>query len=146
MRIPRRIALTTKITLVCLLAAGALAHASGFRADPDEGTAAAGKVAAFRVRGHLKELYPGRATVLSARVTNTGRTPIVVTRLEVAVRSTTVGCPASTLKITPFSGRTRVNGHASVKLKLPALMKSRAPDACQGTRYQLTFKGTAGRP
>lgn len=143
MRVPRRIALTAKLVLVCLLAVGAFAHASGFRSDPDEGTVAADKVAAFRVRGHLKDLYPGRATVLSARVTNTGRSPIVVTRLKVAVRSTTAGCPASTLKIKPFVGRKRVSGHASVRVKLPALMKASAPDACQGTRYQLTFKGEA---
>jgi hypothetical protein len=143
MRIPQRIALTTKLALVCLLAAAALAQASSFRSYSDEGTATTGKAGAFKVRGHLSGLYPGRTTVLKARVTNTGRSPIVVTRLTVAVRSTTAGCLSSTVKIKPFAGRARVNGHASIKLPLAASMQSSTPDACQGSRYQLTFKGKA---
>ena len=143
MRIPRRIALTTKLTLVCLLAAAALAQASGFRVQPD-GAAVPARKAAFKITGQLSGLYPGQKTTLRVRVTNNnGHTPIKITRIAAKVRSANAACPASTLKITPYKGKKRLNGHASATLSLPAQLSASAPDACQGNRFQLAYKGKA---
>ena len=145
--------MSLKLALVCVFAAAALAQASAFRSDPGrsdagrsdpgEGSATAAKPSAFKVKGNLVGLYPGLTTKLRVKVTNRGASPITLTQLKAKVKSTTVGCSASTLKISPFKGRKRIGRHATVKLRLPARMSASAPDACQGTRYQLSYSGKA---
>ena len=144
MGITRRIATATKLAVLCLLAAGALAHATGSHSQPpDEGAAAAGKPAAFHVKGHLKGIYPGQKTSMKVKVTNAGHARITLTRLKVKVRSTVAGCPSSSLKFTPFKGHRKIRGDATIAMKLAARMKATSPDACQGARYRLTFAGRA---
>jgi hypothetical protein len=134
--------MTTKLAFVGLLAAAALAQASGFPSDPGTRTATA-KATAFRARGHIEGLYPGVRTSLRVRVRNTQRRPITLTRLTAKVHSATAGCPAKSVKIKPFTRRRRIRGRATVTVKLPMRMKADAPDACQGNRYRLTYSGRA---
>ena len=143
MRVPRRIAVSLKLALVCVFAAAALAQASAFRSDPRDGSAAAAKPSAFRAKGNLVGLYPGLSTKVRVKVTNRGASPITLTQLKAKVKSTTVGCSAGTLKISPFKGRKRIGRHATVTVRLPARLSASAPDACQGTRYQLSYTGKA---
>ncbi|HEY6567830.1 MAG TPA: hypothetical protein VI341_09980 [Actinomycetota bacterium] len=136
--------MATKLALLCLLAAAALAHATGFRAQsPDERATVATKSAAFRVKGHLKGIYPGQTTSMKVKVTNNGHARITLRSLKVKVRSTVAGCPSSSLKFTPFKGHKAIRGDATISMRLPARMKATSPDACQGARYQLTYAGKA---
>ena len=79
MRVPRRIIVATKLTLVCLLLAAALAQASEFRRTPaGDGLATTARAPHFTVKGKVKGLYPGSSKPLKLRLTNPNDAPIAV--------------------------------------------------------------------
>jgi hypothetical protein len=144
MHVPRRIAVATKLTLVCLLLAAALAQASEFRRTPaGDGLATAARAPHFTVKGKVKGLYPGSSKALKLRVTNPNDAPITVKLVTVKVRSTTVACPSSAVKATKFKGNKRVGAHRTTKIKVKIRMKATTPDACQGARFRLIYGGKA---
>ena len=113
MRTTRRIAIATKLALVCLLAAAALAHASNFRLNRpmrDRERDQAGCVPREGPpEGHLprsEDLDEGQGHEQRAR-------PHHPDGLKIKVRSTVVGCPSSSLKITPFKGHKAIKGDAT---------------------------------
>jgi hypothetical protein len=144
MRVPRRIAVATKLTLVCVLLAAALAQASEFRRTPaGDGLATTARTPHFVVKGKVKGLYPGSSKPLKLRVTNPNDGPITVKLVTVKVRSTTVACPSSAVKATKFKGNKRVGAHRTTKIKVKIRMKATTPDTCQGARFRLIYGGKA---
>lgn len=144
MRVPRRIAVATKLTLVCMLLAAALAQAAEFRRTPSgEGLASTARAPRFSVKGKVKGLYPGVTKPLKLRITNPNSRPITVKLVTVKVRSTTPGCPSSAIKAKRFKGSKKVAAHRSAKVKVKIRMKPTTPDACQGARFRLRYGGKA---
>ena len=144
MRVPRRIAVATKLTLVCVLLAAALAQASGFRRAPaGDGFATAARAPHFVVKGKIKGLYPGSSKPLKLRLTNPTDAPLTVKLVTVKVRSTTVSCPSSAVKATKFKGNKRIGAHRTAKIKVKIRMKVTTLDACQGTKFRLIYGGKA---
>lgn len=144
MRVPRRIAVATKLTLVCLLLAAALAQASEFRRTPaGDGLATTARAPHFTVKGKVKGLYPGSSKPLKLRLTNPNDAPITVKLVTVKVRSTAVSCPSSAVKATKFKGNKRIGAHRTAKIKVKIRMKATTPDACQGAKFRLIYRGKA---
>lgn len=144
MRVPRRIVVATKLTLVCLLLAAALAQASEFRWTPaGDGLATTARTPHFIVKGKVKGLYPGSSKPLKLRLTNPNDAPIAVKLVTVKVRSTTVSCPSSAIKATKFKGNKRIGAHRTAKIKVKIRMKATTPDACQGAKFRLIYGGKA---
>ena len=144
MRVPRRIAVATKLTLVCVLLAAALAQASEFRRTPaGDGLATTARTPHFTVKGKVKGLYPGSSKPLKLRLTNPNDAPISVKLVTVKARSTTVSCPSSAVKATKFKGNKRIGAHRTAKIKVKIRMKATTPDACQGARFRLIYGGKA---
>jgi hypothetical protein len=144
MRVPRRIAVATKLTLACVLLAAALAQASEFRQTPaGDGLATAARAPHFTVKGKVKGLYPGSSKPLKLRLTNPNDAPIAVKIVTVKVRSTTVSCPSSAIKATKFKGTKRIGAHRTAKIKVKIRMKATTPDACQGAKFRLIYGGKA---
>ncbi|MGB7804597.1 MAG: hypothetical protein WBM72_03245 [Actinomycetota bacterium] len=144
MRVPRRIAVATKLTLVCVLLAAALAQASEFRRTPaGDGLATTARTPHFTVRGKVKGLYPGSSKPLKLRLTNPNDAPISVKLVTVKARSTTVSCPSSAVKATKFKGNRRIGAHRTAKIKVKIRMKATTPDACQGAKFRLIYGGKA---
>ena len=144
MRVPRRIVVATKLTLVCLLLAAALAQASEFRRTPaGDGLATAARAPHFTVKGKVKGLYPGKSKPLKLRLANPNDAPITVKLVTVKVRSTTVSCPSSAIKATKFKGNKRIGAHRTAKIKVKIRMKATTPDACQGAKFRLIYGGKA---
>lgn len=144
MRVPRRIAVATKLTLVCVLLAAALAQASEFRRTPaGDGLATTARTPHFTVKGKVKGLYPGSSKPLKLRLTNPNDAPISVKLVTVKARSTTVSCPSSAVKATKFKGNKRIGAHRTAKIKVKIRMKATTPDACQGAKFRLIYGGKA---
>ena len=144
MRVPRRIVVATKLTLVCLLLAAALAQASEFRRTPaGDGLATTARAPHFTVKGKVKGLYPGSSKPLKLRLTNPNDAPIAVKLVTVKVRSTTASCPSSAIKATKFKGNKRIGAHRTAKVKVKIRMKATTPDACQGAKFRLIYGGKA---
>lgn len=144
MHVPRRIAVATKLTLVCVLLAAALAQASEFRRTPaGDGLATTARTPHFTVKGKVKGLYPGISKPLKLRLTNPNDAPISVKLVTVKARSTTVSCPSSAVKATKFKGNKRIGAHRTAKIKVKIRMKATTPDACQGAKFRLIYGGKA---
>ena len=144
MRVPRRIVVATKLTLVCVLLAAALAQASEFRRTPaGDGLATTARTPHFTVKGKVKGLYPGSSKPLKLRLTNPNDAPISVKLVTVKARSTTISCPSSAVKATKFKGSKRIGAHRTAKIKVRIRMKATTPDACQGAKFRLIYGGKA---
>ncbi len=143
MRVPRRIIVATKLTLVCLLLAAALAQASEFRRTPAGDGLTTARAPHFTVKGKVKGLYPGSSKPLKLRLTNPNDAAIAVKLVTVKVRSTTVSCPSSAIKATKFKGNKRIGAHRTAKIKVKIRMKAATPDACQGAKFRLIYGGKA---
>ena len=101
MKIPTSVVLVAKLTAVSVVLAATLGQAAEFvrHADPRAGDAGAASVAGaptarFKIRGHVKQLYPGKEGKLRLRVTNPNGFPIVVRTIKVKVRPAGRWCSA----------------------------------------------------
>jgi hypothetical protein len=101
----------------------------------------------FKVRGSVGGLYPGKRKPLTLKVRNPQRYPIRVKTLTVRVgRSNKSGCKPRWIRP---KRRVRVSllvpARARAFVSYPLKMLKRAPNACQGARWKLKFKGEAVR-
>jgi len=102
----------------------------------------------FSIAGSMSEIRPGDPAVLRLTLVNPNSQDIRITEVRAIPRNAAAGCPASLLKIEPFTGspqvvvpaRKSVNT-ATVELKL--LLDSAAGDACKGAAFPLTYQGRA---
>lgn len=106
-----------------------------------------GSSASFRIAGKLKGLYPGKRKIMTIKVKNPNRFPIVVKEMRVVVkRSNKPGCGPKWLKARKrFRISLLVPARARAFASLPVKMKRTAPGACQGARWRLRFRGGAVR-
>jgi hypothetical protein len=153
MKIPTSVVLVAKLTAVSVVLATTLGQAAEFvrHADPRAGDAGAASVAGaptarFKIRGHVKQLYPGKEGKLRLRVTNPNGFPIVVRTIKVKVRPAGRWCSAKALKIRRFHGTRRIRAHRTVKMKLRIRMRKKVARACMGARFPLKYSGRATRP
>ncbi|MGH2786323.1 MAG: hypothetical protein ACRDJV_00250 [Actinomycetota bacterium] len=101
----------------------------------------------FAVRGSVKGLYPGKRKPMKLKIKNLQRYPIKVKNLKVKVgRSTKRGCskrwirPKRQMRIS-----LKVPARARAFVSYPVRMPKKAPNACQGARWKLKYKGKAVR-
>jgi hypothetical protein len=101
----------------------------------------------FRLSGRLRGLYPGKQKIMTIKVTNPNRFPIVVKEMRVGVkRSSKPGCGPEWIKAHDrFRISLLVPARARAFASLPVTLKRTAPDACKGARWQLKFRGGAVR-
>ena len=120
------------------------------RAEAQRGPGVVGGVTletSFRVKGRVRKLYPGRRKSMTVHVRNPHGYAIVVRELGVRVRkSDRPGCgrrwvrPKRVVRLSLL-----VPPHSRARASFPVRMRAAAPDACQGARWGLRFRGTAVR-
>ena len=135
---------------VCLVVAASLAGAvfayaqvSGWTQalHAADGADAAGKASsAPRVKGHVKNLYPGAQRRLRAKVRNRSNKAVVLRSIRTKVKGAGAGCAKGNLKAHTVHPHQRVRAHDRTKVRIPIKMVAAAPDACQGARFPLRFK------
>ena len=148
-----RTATKTLQGLVALLLIAALASPEAFsfaQAHRDRLANLSGTVgssAAFRITGKLRDLYPGKRKIMTIKVNNPNRFPIVVKEMRVVVkRSNKPGCGPKWIKArNRFRISLLVPARARAFASLPVMMRLAAPEACKGARWRLRFRGGAVR-
>lgn len=125
-------ALLLGVVAACVLSPGWLANA--------------GAVGNFRIRGQASSLLPGVPDRLSVQVRNPFEFPIVIRSISVAVGDASARCRAANLSIGRLAAPVRVRPGASVTTSLPIKLAAKAPKACQGRMFPLSFSGRAVRP
>ena len=170
MRTPRPRSRPTLLRTAVVLCAAAVTagglHATGLTADRGRAgapVASSGRVSPgggsdrpFLVSGAVEDLYPGRTTSLSLRVTNPNKQDIVVTSLTVRVKpgSDRPGCDgaavdgagnAVNLVVSDYRGRVLVPGNGDATVAVPISMPADAHDACRGATFGLVYGGTGSK-
>lgn len=140
--------------LVALLLVAALASPEAFSFAGSERdsrlenlSGRVGSSASFRISGRLRGLYPGKRKIMTIKVKNPNRFPIVVKEMRVAVkRSTKPGCGPEWIKARKrFLISLLVPARARAFASLPVKLRAKAPGACKGARWRLRFRGGAVR-
>ena len=132
------------LAAVLAVSAVAVAGALSIRAQQPPGAAPR----SLRIHGHVNGMFPGRAATLRLHVRNPLAVRVGVYRIRVHVQhgSGPYGrCPARMLRVRPWHGLRRIPGGASRMFRLHIRMRRRAPDRCQGARWDLTYEGTSVR-
>ena len=103
--------------------------------------------AAFRIKGVVKGLFPGKRKIMKVKLRNPNRFPIVVKELKIRVRpSNKLGCASKWIKVRKrLRVSVRVPARGRAKRSVPVKLKPRAPRSCQGARWRLKFRGGAVR-
>ncbi len=110
-------------------------------AQTSAGTSATG---VFYIAGDVHGFYPGRARRLQLTVSNPQTFDIDVTRITVRIRNSNhPGCTSFWLRADEFNGSLLVPAQGSATLKIRMGLRRKAPDACQGATWPLTYSGTA---
>ena len=103
----------------------------------------------FSISGHVADLVPGVPATLPLTITNPNPWPIRVLSVDVSVGTPSSGaCPASTLRVAPFSGAALASPRGTVSIEVPVeLVDSRTHDqsGCPRATFPLSFTGTAER-
>ena len=110
----------------------------GRLADPS--TASNGS---FAIGGSVTGLYPGGLKWLGLTIANPQTFTIVVTSITTVVKATRASCPAGYLSIGSFAGHHWVAARGASHVAVPAKMAATAPNACNGARFTLTYRGLA---
>jgi len=100
---------------------------------------------AFTISGGTDGLYPGNTAPLTLTLANPNSENIRVTEITVSVVGTTDPfCAASNLKTNDYDGSPLlVPANGTTSITLPITLLRRAPDACQGATFSLSYGGTA---
>jgi hypothetical protein len=133
---------------------GLVSESRSFRAGPAEvvvrgggasygGDHAVAANAMFTIAGSLGGLYPGDFAPLRLNVHNPYAFAIVVTSISTAVGPAGPGCGAGNLAVASFSGPLKVPGGGAAHTTVTVMLRHKAPDACQGAVFPLTYSGMA---
>lgn len=138
---------SAKLAAMVVVLAATVAQATQYAHAPspsggDRMSVVRGAGHAFKISGHIKNLYPGKTTKLVTTVRNPNPAGIRVTLIKAKVTGAP-GCPPKHVKITPFKGKRYVGAGHTVKVKLKITMRAKAPNGCQGDKLQLTYHGKA---
>ncbi len=135
----------TALLLMDVLAFGGLALADVARQPspaPDPVRAAS---PTFHIRGSVRGLYPGRVKKMRVRIRNPFGFPIKVREIRPRVQRPYRGCPPKAIRVRVWHGNVRVVAHTGKVVGVRIRMKLSAPNACQGARFPVRFRGTAVR-
>jgi hypothetical protein len=100
---------------------------------------------AFAIKGQVSSLYPGQVTTLPLTLVNPNGFAIKVRSVSVKVGSASTACTYANVSVAKFAGSLAVGPHSSRRLSLALTMSRAAPNACQGARFSLSYRGTAVR-
>jgi hypothetical protein len=125
------------LPLVAVLAAGAAVGAVG--------SGQHARVRPFTLSGHVSGLYPGARRRLTIVIRNHSRRPLRIRSVTARVRDAGPACRGRNLRISRFRGRLRLRARRARRIAVTVLMRPDAPDACQGARFPLVFRGRATR-
>ena len=147
-RLVRAAVVTAAVAVVVscgLMLAAALTRPTGPPSGPghvgDEPAQTQTLAPLFRLRGHVKGMYPGRHRRLVVQISNPQRRAIVVTSITATVGRAVTGCKGSNIRVRRFAGAKRVPARGHAKVRLRVRMLSRAPDACEDARFPVVFSG-----
>ena len=106
-----------------------------------------GTSAAFRLKGKVTGLFPGKRKIMKIKLRNPNRFAIVVKELRIRVRpSTNPGCASKWLSVRKrLKVSVRVPARGRAKKSVPVRLKPTAPTSCNGARWPLKFRGGAVR-
>ena len=141
MTVIRRLAVLV-VLLGLLFAGGASAHkewSNGNSKDNED------KTYPFLIRGDVADLYPGLTKKYTVTLTNSNSFAIVVTDISLKVDDASKRCKKQNLSSPGFHGQVVVPARSTASVKVPISMATRAPDACQGARFSLTYSGWGRR-
>lgn len=117
-----------------LSAAAAIGGAGGHRHLSRAGLTLSGRVAG---------LLPGQRTRLTIRVRNRLRRPVHLRSIRTTVHAAGHGCSGANLVVGAYRGLLRIGPGRSRLVTVRVRMRRDSPNACQGKRFPLTFKGQA---
>jgi hypothetical protein len=127
------------VLLGLLLAGGASAHEGWSNGNSKD------KTYPFLIRGDVAGLYPGLTKKYTVTLTNTNSFAIVVTDISVKIDHASQRCRKQNLSSPGFHGNVVVPARSTASVKVPISMETRAPDACQGAKFSLTYSGSGRR-
>jgi hypothetical protein len=130
------------LVAVALVAAVVVAAASSRVGDSGQMVLTSSHRGSFTIKGHIRGLYPGRTAQLKLTIRNRNGFAIRVKSVRVKVGGAP-GCSRSNLVVKRFRGSLRVPAKKKRRLWVPIRMRSTAPDACMGDRFQLRYVGKA---
>jgi hypothetical protein len=93
--------------------------------------------------GHVRHLFPGAHRRVRVTISSGLRHPLRVRSVWAAVRGGGPRCPAGNVRVDRWRGRLRIGAHRTRHLPLSVTMSKKAPDACQGRRFNLRFHARA---
>jgi hypothetical protein len=94
------------------------------------------------VHGHVSGLYPGGRKQMRIVVRNHETFTVRVTQVTARVSNASSTCRSRNVRIVRFTGSRAIAGHGRIRIYLPTRMRRRAPNACQGLRFPVTFTAT----
>ena len=97
----------------------------------------------FSITGGVGGLFPGKTSALVLTVSNPDRVTIKVTSITTTVSNASLHCGGGNVEVTPFSGHLVVPPRKAGKATLLVTLVHTAPDTCQGTQFQFTYRGLA---
>jgi hypothetical protein len=133
-RSPRRWAAraTLAVVALCVLSPGWLASA--------------GAHDGFRIKGRAAGLIPGARGDLVLKIENPFGFAIVVHRVDVIAEDASNHCGADNLRSPGLISAVRIGAGDQVKVTVPIKLRAKAPPACEGASFPLSFSGRATRP
>jgi hypothetical protein len=100
----------------------------------------------FSIKGRAAGLFPGVSEDLVISIHNPYSFAIVVHGVEVVPGDASDDCRAANLASPGVTAGVRVKPDAVLKVTVPIKLRSKAPRACAGASFPLSFAGTATRP
>lgn len=97
------------------------------------------------VHGHVSGLYPGARKQMRIVVRNPQTFPVRVTQVTARVSNASSTCRSRNVRIVRFTGSRAIAGHGRIRISLSSRMRRKAPNACQGLRFPVTFTATMVR-
>lgn len=131
--------------LLMVLVAAALTSAVAVPRSPVVRVDPASRVRPFVVHGHVSGLYPGVRKQMRIIVRNPQSFTVRVTQVTARVSNASIACRSRNVRIVRFTGSRTIPGHGRIRIYLSSRMRRRAPNACQGARFPVTFTATMAR-
>jgi hypothetical protein len=97
------------------------------------------------VNGHVSGLYPGLRKQMRIVVRNPQTFTVHVTQVTARVSNASSTCRSRNVRIARFTGSRTIPAHGRITIYLASRMRRKAPNACQGARFPVTFTATMAR-
>jgi hypothetical protein len=97
------------------------------------------------VHGHVRGLYPGATRPMQVSVRNPAPVSVRLVRMTARVSNASSACLSRNVSIRRFVGAKTIAPLGRIRISLRSRMRRRAPNACQGARFPVTFTATLTR-